>query len=808
MRRGSLGIIGLLVIVYGVASAQSWEFVRPYPQGNTYHDAESDGAGKVYMVGDGGAVTVFDGQSLVQLHPPSDKALFGISILAPNDIWIAGGDNYAEDPADQPVILHYDGQTWTEHPGPDGNRICNDIYAAGKNDVYVCAELSRYFWHYNGSTWRWIDVLPSEVEGSLNRFFGFGPNDIYVVGNYGQILHYDGNAWTLERKTETGGITYHLLYNVWGPDPEHVYACGNWLQVLKREAGGTWTTIHEGDPNMLFPPAFNALWETSAGDLYAAGAEGLYLYQGDDFVKIQSGLPYVDFNIEAMATAPDGNGAILAGFKGGLWQYRNGAVTPLTIPGRGPDFTESTDGAAFGEDFVLMGLPEVRGREDMHYLYLTEGNALIPFPQPTPSENMNRVLLVAGSPQTDIWLATERLPYYNNITSYWNGSAWQDVIYYQISAIYPLGNHNAYFFNGGGMFSFFNGAIEVIDDTLTDVSAVFGRSANDIYMVGEGGAAYYFNGTTVTAQSTGVTDNLTAMAGDADEVYAVGENRTAIYRKGGSWKRVTGLTSRASDHFRSIVDAGNNVFYAVLETPTMYIGGDRGEIYKFQNGALVNVRKGYSLSISGLGKTAKGKVLGWGERGLMMELTDDSNSEYASIVDPGANPSQALGQTGVTVDYAGDDDAQLVHARVYSASPSGLGLEDVPTVEKYWSLASSAASVTATVSIQYDPATFPEGANLADAWLYRNDGDGWKAVASDIKPESQSIQTIEPSGFSLWTIGFKPLTSDLNADDSVDMKDLILLIRSMKGQIGNKDLSGDGMMGYGDLFRFGAEWNP
>ena len=308
-------IFSILVIISSVAFAGDWEFIRPYPQGNTYWDAASDGNGRVYMVGDAGTVTVFDGISFTQLNPPTDKALFGISILAPNDIWIAGGDGYAEESINEPVILHYDGQTWTEHTGPnyfDSGYTCNDIYASGSDDIWVLADMGTWIWHYDGMNWDWDMTTPAGTYGNYNSIYGFGPDDIYAVGTHGQIIHYNGSTWTLENQEESPDpyFTSNLLFAVWGTDPDNVYAAGNYGQAYKRNSDGTWTSITSWTGDY---PQLNAIYGTSSTNMYFGG-NGFYNYNGSGFTRLDN--ENLGAYINAITSAPGSTDAIIAGYNG------------------------------------------------------------------------------------------------------------------------------------------------------------------------------------------------------------------------------------------------------------------------------------------------------------------------------------------------------------------------------------------------------------------------------------------------------------------------------------------------------------
>lgn len=70
---------------------------------------------------------------------------------------------------------------------------------------------------------------------------------------------------------------------------------------------------------------------------------------------------------------------------------------------------------------------------------------------------------------------------------------------------------------------------------------VWGRSASDLFIVGERGLIARGNGTSWTVEASGVTDRLTTVHGNANETYAVGGIQRPVFlrRSSGSWNAVS-----------------------------------------------------------------------------------------------------------------------------------------------------------------------------------------------------------------------------------------------------------------------------
>jgi hypothetical protein len=56
--------------------------------------------------------------------------------------------------------------------------------------------------------------MSSGTGDDLSRIWGSSLSDVFAVGNYGTIMHYDGSAWG----AMTSGTTTDLI-GVWGSSP-------------------------------------------------------------------------------------------------------------------------------------------------------------------------------------------------------------------------------------------------------------------------------------------------------------------------------------------------------------------------------------------------------------------------------------------------------------------------------------------------------------------------------------------------------------------------------------------------------------
>jgi hypothetical protein len=142
----------------------------------------------------------------------SSSVLYDVAIIDENNIW-AVGEIFMNDSLGNPDptfynAVHWDGNNWALKRILYQGSIWSikTIYAFSENDIWFSAFV-RYL---NG---QFIDLpIPAILMGwSINKLWGTSSNDMYVVGNEGNIAHYNGTTWT---KIESG--TTLNVNDIWG----------------------------------------------------------------------------------------------------------------------------------------------------------------------------------------------------------------------------------------------------------------------------------------------------------------------------------------------------------------------------------------------------------------------------------------------------------------------------------------------------------------------------------------------------------------------------------------------------------------
>ena len=150
----------------------------------------------------------------------SSSVLRDVAIINPDNIW-AVGEIYMNDSLGNPDpnaynAVHWDGNEW-ELKRINMLSNCNPviypplraIWAFSENNIVVTSGGSIGW--FNGATNRTDCSIRPLLTGSINKIWGSSSEDLYVVGNNGNIVWYNGSQWT---KIESG--TEFNIIDIWG----------------------------------------------------------------------------------------------------------------------------------------------------------------------------------------------------------------------------------------------------------------------------------------------------------------------------------------------------------------------------------------------------------------------------------------------------------------------------------------------------------------------------------------------------------------------------------------------------------------
>jgi hypothetical protein len=166
-------------------------------------------------------------------------------------------------------VLRYDGATWSKQDVASTGAFLLDVWSSSPDDVYVVGAHGTLL-HYDGLAWT---ALESGTDTFLRGVSGTDANDVYVAGD-GIVLHFDGNAWT-SGPSES-------WESVWALDAANVFAVT--LNQIARVDGTASTILYKAPMLSVGFVSYHDLWASAASDLWAVGSAGAIThYDGTSF---------------------------------------------------------------------------------------------------------------------------------------------------------------------------------------------------------------------------------------------------------------------------------------------------------------------------------------------------------------------------------------------------------------------------------------------------------------------------------------------------------------------------------------------
>jgi hypothetical protein len=175
----------------------------------------------------GNLIEHWDGVAWTGVRTPNVPASFnnlqGIAMSGPQDGWAVGSAQLYDGSAVVPVLLHWDGSTWSlvDGPNPGDYTYVSDVAARSPDDVWAVGSSFRasgshnLVMHWNGSAWSTVDApSPGLSDNYLEDVIALAPDDAWAVGyatdsgvssRYPVVLHWNGTLWSLVPSPDLSG---------------------------------------------------------------------------------------------------------------------------------------------------------------------------------------------------------------------------------------------------------------------------------------------------------------------------------------------------------------------------------------------------------------------------------------------------------------------------------------------------------------------------------------------------------------------------------------------------------------------------
>jgi len=193
------------------------------------------------------------------------------------------------------------------------------VWGSASNDVFAVGDYGTIV-HYNGNYW---SAMTSGTANALNGLWGSASNDVFAVGAGGTILHYDGNPG--EQWLPMSSPTTNGLYAVWGSASNDVFAVGDGGTILHFN-GIEWSAMTSGTGNRLC-----GVWGSSFSDVFAVGywdvfGSNIRHYDGTTWSAMTSSMNVELYGVWGSAS----NDVFAVGDMGTIVQYNGAAWSEMT----------------------------------------------------------------------------------------------------------------------------------------------------------------------------------------------------------------------------------------------------------------------------------------------------------------------------------------------------------------------------------------------------------------------------------------------------------------------------------------------
>lgn len=125
---------------------------------------------------------------------------------APNDLWAVATS----------LRLHFDGTAWRQDTNPDWVRAARAISSVSRSDVWAVGVYGSIA-HFDGTRWH-SEKLPG-VDFDLIRVMAW-PGAVWVTAAGKEIFRFDGTRWSSDTPAELGG---RGIRELWGTSPRDVH---------------------------------------------------------------------------------------------------------------------------------------------------------------------------------------------------------------------------------------------------------------------------------------------------------------------------------------------------------------------------------------------------------------------------------------------------------------------------------------------------------------------------------------------------------------------------------------------------------
>ncbi len=569
---------GIKTFSLGIEQFADWEWQYPITpgRGNDFKAVWGSSENNVFVVGASGVILHYDGNGWTEMTRATYKILNGIWGSSEKDIFAVGTDG---------AIIHYDGNKWSEMSSGVFTSL-NAVWGSSENDVFAVGE--GIILHYDGAEWT---EMASGTSTYLAGIWGSSANNVFAVGSSGAILHYDGTKWT-----EMMSGTSENLGDIWGSSANNVFAVGN--GTILHYNGNKWTESSIDTSNWL-----SGVWGSSASNVFAVGEYGtIFHYDGNEWTEMISGTSenlYAIWGNAASNVFAVGEHGTIIHYDGNKWIKWGEMISGTSNRLRDIWGSSENDVFAVGKYGTIL-----------HY----DGNNWTEMTSGTSEQFYG----IWGSSASNVFAVGE-----GKTILHYDGTKWTEMISgfgCILKGIWGSSASNVFAVGEGSITILHYDGTEWTEMTSGPSEAlldIWGSSANNVFAVSDHGTIYHYDGTKWTEMTSGTSKYISGVWGSsANNVFAVGYENIFHY-DGTKWTEMTSDTSWLQDIWGS---SATNVFAV----------NDEGIILHYDGNKWTEMTSGTSEALYGIWGTSGNNVFAVGEKGTILHYAGDKGIEMRS----------------------------------------------------------------------------------------------------------------------------------------------------------------------------------
>jgi hypothetical protein len=142
------------------------------------------------------------------------------SVAAPHAlVAVTAAANRAFAATDSTLVIAWDGTSWKPYAEPNAPAVLSGVW--GETDLWSTG-LGGGVWNTTGVQWN--TVLNPMMSNPMTGVWGTGANNVWAVGFYGNIGHWNGSSFALV--PDVTHLTGQNLFAVWGTGSGEIWSVG------------------------------------------------------------------------------------------------------------------------------------------------------------------------------------------------------------------------------------------------------------------------------------------------------------------------------------------------------------------------------------------------------------------------------------------------------------------------------------------------------------------------------------------------------------------------------------------------------